>query len=280
MPYRLGLYEKSMPDELTLREKLREARLAGYDYLELSIDETDERLARLDWDAEQTAELVRAQYEEDIPIHSLCLSAHRKFPLGHPNEAVRRQSLDIMQGAIRLAQRLGARLIQLAGYDVYYDPSTLQTQADFAKNLRACVNMAAREGVVLAFETMETPFMDTVEKAMYWVYQANSPYLQAYPDIGNLTNAALLYQSDVLADLRLGHGHIAALHLKETKPTIYREVEYGEGHVNFEKAARAAMQMGVGMYVGEFWHTGQPHWRDVLRKNNRFLRNCLNFKPE
>ena len=47
--YRLGLYEKSMPSSLTLEQKLTEAKAAGFDYLELSIDETDAKLARLDW---------------------------------------------------------------------------------------------------------------------------------------------------------------------------------------------------------------------------------------
>ena len=44
--------------------------------------------------------------------------------------------------------------------------------------------MAAKYGIVMGFETMETPFMDTVEKAMEYVRIVDSPYLQIYPDIG------------------------------------------------------------------------------------------------
>lgn len=44
--YQLGLYEKAMPTELSWREKLLCAGQAGFDYVEISIDETDERLAR------------------------------------------------------------------------------------------------------------------------------------------------------------------------------------------------------------------------------------------
>ena len=39
---------------------------------------------------------------------------------------------------------------------------------------------------MLAFETMETPFINTVEKAVYWVNKVNSPYLAVYPDLGNM----------------------------------------------------------------------------------------------
>ena len=45
----LGLYEKALPPELTWEERLRAVKELGFDYLEISIDEKDERLARLDW---------------------------------------------------------------------------------------------------------------------------------------------------------------------------------------------------------------------------------------
>jgi predicted hexulose-6-phosphate isomerase len=264
-----------MPGALSLRQKLGEAKNAGFDYLELSIDETDEKLARLSWKEDELGILRRSMAEEGVPIRSICLSAHRRFPLGDPDSAVQRRSLKIMEDAIALAVRLGVRIIQIAGYDVYYKPPDEQSRAVFADNLEICASMAAREGVILAFETMETPFMDTVEKAMRWVRRFPSPYLQVYPDIGNITNAALLYGSPVSADLEQGAGHIAALHLKETKPGVYREVPYGAGHVDFTAAAKTAFRLGVRLFVGEFWYTGAENWRETLGENSRFLRRAL-----
>ena len=273
--YRLGVYEKSMPNSLTVAEKLAEAKAAGFDYLELSIDETDEKLQRLDWTEEEISSLCRTQLDLGISISSICLSGHRKYPLGHPDPAIQERSLEIMEKAVHLAAQLGVRIIQLAGYDVYYEPSTVQTRRDFAKNLALCVQMAAREGIILGFETMETAFLNTVSKAMYWVQQINSPYLQVYPDIGNLTNAAVRYESDVCQDLLAGTGHLAAVHLKETVPGVFREVPFGTGHVDFTTLAPLARQMGVCMFVGEFWYTGQEDWKAILRSNHVFLRRAL-----
>lgn len=270
--YLLGLYEKSMPNTLPPVEKLRHTAAAGYDYLELSIDETDEKLARLDWGRADIAALCAAQAETGVPVKSMCLSAHRRFPLGHPDAAVRAKSLDVMQKAVRLAVLLGVRIVQIAGYDVYYEPSTAETGKWFAENLRRSVEMAAREGVLLAFETMETDFLNTVQKAMVWVEEINSPYLQVYPDIGNLTNAC---GSGAPADLARGAGHVCAVHLKETRPGVYREVPYGEGHVNFAAMTDAAWQAGARMYVGEFWHTGENNWQATLQANRVFLRGAL-----
>lgn len=46
--FRLGIYEKAMPTSLTWEERLIHAKEAGFDFVEISVDETDERRARLD----------------------------------------------------------------------------------------------------------------------------------------------------------------------------------------------------------------------------------------
>jgi len=273
--FSLGLYEKSMPNTLSLSEKLEETKRAGFDYLELSIDESDEKLARLDWDKSQREEVVRSRWATGTKILSICLSGNRKYPLGSEDEAVLEQGVEIMRNAIDLAQDLGIRIIQIAGYDEYYGESNERTRAFFGENLERMVRHAARRGVILAFETMETEFMNTVGKAMDYVKQINSPYLQVYPDIGNVANAALTYGTDPFHDLESGRGHIAAVHMKETVPGKFREIPYGTGHVDFQKNFRIAADMGVGLFVGEFWYVGNDDWREQLAFANRFLREKM-----
>jgi predicted hexulose-6-phosphate isomerase len=273
-PYRLGLYEKAMPPALSWSERLSSVLESGFDFLEISIDETDMRLARLD-DAAEQGRIRDAVAETGCPIRTLCLSGHRKYPLGSPDPAVRGRALEIMEKALALAAALGIRIIQLAGYDVYYKESTVLTRELFRENLARCAAMAARSGVPLGFETMETPFMDTAAKAMRHVRAVDSPYLQVYRDLGNLTNAAALYGHNVLDDIAAAGGHLLAAHLKETLPGRYREVPFGAGHVDFPAAARAFLQAGVRLFVGEFWFTGSADWREDTRAASRFLRNCL-----
>lgn len=207
---------------------------------------------------------------------TMCTTAEEIFKKqGYPDPAVRARSMEIMEKAIRLANRAGIRVIQLAGYDVYYEPGTAETKAFFADNLARSALLAAKYGVVLAFETMETPFMNTVAKVMEYVRGVDNPWLQVYPDVGNLTNAALSEGGDVLRDLETGRGHIAAIHLKETVPGVFREVPFGTGHVDFVSAARKAMELGVRAFVGEFWYVGSEAWEADLASANRFLRARL-----
>jgi predicted hexulose-6-phosphate isomerase len=270
--YRLGLYEKSMPSTLTWVEKLTIAKKSGFDYLEISIDESDAKLARLD---QPTNEIKEAIQKKGVPISSMCLSGHRKYPLGSHDKEIQKKSLEIMKKAIDFAADLGIRIIQLAGYDVYYEDGDLYTNHDFETNLKKCVEMAAEKGIVLGFETMETPFMDTVEKAMRYVNLVSSPYLGVYPDIGNLKNASLLYGVDVDEDLMCGKGHIFASHLKETVPGKYREIPFGTGHTEFVKNIKTLKRLGVRMFVGEFWYVNNEDWQDVVKNAGVFLRDKL-----
>ena len=262
--YTIGLYEKAMPGNLSWSEKMRAAKKAGYDFIEISIDETDSKLERLEMTRSEREELVGLMYETGIPIRTMCLSGHRRYPIGSSDPHTRRRGMDIMEKALELADDLGIRIIQLAGYDVYYEESTDGTRASFLENLKIAAEMAASRGILMGFETMETEFMNTVGKAMYYVNKVDSVYLNVYPDLGNITNAAVAYGTSVTDDLETGRGRIVALHLKETVPGKFREIPFGMGHVDFEGGILKAWELGVRRYVTEFWYTGNPEWeRDM-----------------
>jgi L-ribulose-5-phosphate 3-epimerase len=273
--YTLGLYEKSMPSWLGWKEKLEAAKAAGYDFVEISIDETEEKLSRLSMSQAERLELISMMKIVGLPIRTMCLSGHRKYPLGSQNPKVREMGMDIMKKAIQLADDLGIRIIQLAGYDVYYEDSSLDTKEYFLDNLKKATEIAARAGVVLGFETMETEFMNTVEKSMEYVKLVSSMYLNVYPDIGNITNAAKTYGTDALDDLRAGKGHLVAMHLKETVPGKFREIPFGSGHVDFERAIQTAWELGIRKYVTEFWFTGNAEWMQDLHDANRRMTEIL-----
>ena len=262
--YTIGLYEKAMPGTLSWKEKMLAAKKAGYDFIEISIDETDEKLSRLDMSRDERVELQSLMFETGIPIRTMCLSGHRKYPLGSSDDAIRARGMEIMEKAVCLAEDLGVRIIQLAGYDVYYEEGSEATRAYFLENLRKAAEMASAKGILMGFETMETEFMNTVEKAMDYVKKVDSVYLNVYPDLGNITNAAVSYGKNVLDDLETGRGRLVAMHLKETVPGKFREIPYGTGHVDFESGIRKAWELGVRRYVTEFWYTGNPEWEQDL----------------
>lgn len=55
-----------------------------FDFVEMSVDETDERLSRLDWSPAQRASLVSAMLETGVAIPSMCFVRPPSFSLWQP----------------------------------------------------------------------------------------------------------------------------------------------------------------------------------------------------
>lgn len=253
----LGIYEKALPHTDSWTERLTTVRELGFNFLELSVDESDERLARLNWTKAQRAEVRDASWATGVRIHTLMLSGHRRFPLGDENPVVRAKSLDMLYRAVDLASDLGIRNIQLAGYDVYYEPKTLESREYFIENLKRGVQYAAAKEVMLDIETMDDPFINSLQKVQDIKAQVHSPWLQAYPDVGNLTAWPT---NDVGLELERGINEIAAVHLKDTKPVTatskgqFRDVPFGDGTVDFAGCLRELHRLDYGgAFTIEMW---------------------------
>jgi hexulose-6-phosphate isomerase len=252
----LGIYEKALPKHLSWPERLALAKACGFDFVEMSVDESDERLARLSWSKEQRLSLVSAMLETGISIPSMCLSGHRRFPFGSHDEATRQRAYLIMEQAIQLAKDVGIRTIQLAGYDVYYEQQDEGTLARFAEGMQWAVERAAAAQVMLAVEIMDTEFMSSISKWKSWDALLASPWFTVYPDVGNLS----AWGNDVAEELHLGIDRIAAIHLKdtfpvtETSPGQFRDVPFGEGCVDFVALFRTLKQLNYrGAFLIEMW---------------------------
>lgn len=263
----LGLYEKALPSEMSWRERLEAVRSLGCDFLEISIDETDERLARLDMSADERAELHRAIFESGVYPHSVCLSAHRRFPLGSADPAVRAKAREIMKKAILFAREFGVRVIQLAGYDVYYEPSTGESLRLFEEGLQYACRLAERYQVMLAMEIMDTELMSSITRYHRWKARLPSPWLMVYPDLGNLS----AWGNDTLAELRSAADEIVAVHVKDTLAVTpdhagtFKGIPFGGGCVDFPACFRQLETQGYhGPYMVEMWHKPSQDWEKTV----------------
>lgn len=253
---KLGIYEKALPYGTAWDEKLATAERLGFQFVEISIDETDERLARLDWSLAERKSFCRTILDSPLTVPSMCLSGHRRFPLGSHDPEIRKQALTIMEKAIRFAVDTGVRTIQLAGYDVYYEDGDADTRNWYLENMQKSLGMAAREQVMLAIEIMDHPFMNSILKFFNMKQILDSPWFTVYPDIGNLS----AWGNNVIEELTLGVNQIVALHLKETLAVTsdhqgtFKEVPFGTGCVDFPQAFATLKELGyAGPYLIEMW---------------------------
>lgn len=271
----VGIYEKALPKNISWIERLELAKELGFDFVEMSIDETDERLARLDWTDEEILEIFKAKLDTGVDIYSICLSGHRRFPFGSKDKETRDKALEIMQKAVDLASKLGVRNLQLAGYDVYYEDKTDASREFFIQNLKKAVNMAAAKQVMLSIEIMDDPFINSLTKFKQIKSQIQSPWLQVYPDVGNLSAWP---ENNSGYELELGIDNIVAVHLKDTInvtddfPGKFKEVPWGEGDVDFLGNLKTLKRLGYeGTFLMEMWSETTDDPAKYIKEAQEFL---------
>ncbi|PTO85664.1 L-ribulose-5-phosphate 3-epimerase [Vibrio splendidus] len=276
--HRVGLYEKALPNELSWEDKLKQTKELGFDFLEISVDESDERRSRLDWNDEEVYTLRRLCEKHGVPLQSMCLSAHRKFPFGSADPAIREQAVIHMEKAISLAYKLGIRTIQLAGYDVYYEPADKVTHQRFIEGMKLSAQLAERSGVMLAVEIMDTDYLNSLSKFEVLSREVNSPYFTAYPDVGNISG----WNYDIVTELKLSKPHITQIHLKDTYKVTdeykgqFRDLVIGDGEVDFNAIFETLKETEcVVPLVIEMWAQDERWKENILTAQKRLNDVCV-----
>ncbi len=276
----IGLYEKAIPLQVPLTQKLTLCQQLGFDYLQLSIDENPHRLQRLAWDRSQRQQLVNFLFTHKIRIQSLCVSANRQYPLGSPTDSIRRQGRNILQKAIDLAADLGARNILISGYDVFQAPKTILTRENYLESLQICADYAAQQEVMLSIETMDDSFAKNISAIQKLISQIASPWLKIYLDLGNLT---AWEENNVGAEIERGIGQITEIHFKDARYVShdgqgqFRNVPYGQGDVDFDGCMKLLHRLNYqGPWVIERWaQVHEPYQEQIITAKN-FLLSYLN----
>ncbi|NOJ02946.1 L-ribulose-5-phosphate 3-epimerase [Vibrio splendidus] len=276
--HRVGLYEKALPNELSWEDKLKQTKELGFDFLEISVDESDERRSRLDWNDDQVYALRRLCEKYGVPLQSMCLSAHRKFPFGSSDPAIREQAVIHMEKAISLAYKLGIRTIQLAGYDVYYEPADKVTHQRFIEGMKLSAQLAERASVMLAVEIMDTDYLNSLSKFEVLSREINSPYFTAYPDVGNISG----WNYDIVTELKLSKPRITQIHLKDTYRVTdeykgqFRDLVIGDGEVDFNAIFETLKETEcVVPLVIEMWAQDERWKENILTAQKRLNEVCV-----
>ena len=256
----LGIYEKALASSSLRtaddwRALLAQVPTAGFSFLDLSIDESPEREARLDWDTGQCGTVRRAAEAAGTDIGGICLSVHRRIGPGSADPAVRRRAREVMARGLQVCHDLGVPVIQIAGYYCYYEDPNPDAERWYAQLLADAVPLAARLGVVMGIENVDGDDVTSLTKAMEFVDAVDSPYLQLYPDLGNIAEQGL----DPGVELAAGEGHMVAMHAKDVRPGEPRRVEMGTGVVDWDRSfALLAAQGWSGRLMIEMWNDDAP----------------------
>jgi L-ribulose-5-phosphate 3-epimerase len=170
--------------------------------------------------------------------------------LGSASPQTRERALDILRRAIDFAADIGLSIVQVMGYDVFYEPAYAGTKARFLDGLEKGVRWAGASGVMLGLENCDLEFVDSIDKGLRIVEHLNSPWFHLYPDMGNLAAAGY----DPADQLRRAAGHLVGVHVKDTAPGVVRGVPFEQGIVPFGKVFQTLADIGFwGPMTVEMW---------------------------
>lgn len=267
-----GIYEKALKPA-AWKQMFSDAAKAGYDYFELSLDESKERLKRLEWETDQIQEVRKAADMSGIKLFSACFSGHRRYPLGSSDAETEKKSVVMLNQAIELCAKLDIRVLQIAGYDVFYEPHSEDTARRYVSNLSKGLYRAEQLGVMLAIEPVEV-FLTSVENTLNVVKEINSPWLHIYPDIANMASLDI----DPVEQLGMGGGHTIALHIRDALPDYFYGVELGKGIIDFEAVFAKLDEIGyAGPLTIEMWNLENPDYLQIITDARQFMLDKINI---
>lgn len=267
----LGIYEKALAGG-DLEALFESARRAGFSFVDLSVDESPERLARLRWTQAEREHVRAAARRHGILIGGICLSAHRSTAPGSSDPAQRALALEMLVDAIDLCADLGVSVLQIAGYYAYYEGPRTGARDDYIDVLRAGARHAARTGVILGLENVDGTDVVSTAAALAIVDAVDSPWFRLYPDVGNF----VVQSRDVVAEVSAAAHHAVAWHVKEARPGEPRRVPMGEGDVPWDEAFAALADAGWnGRIMIEMWNDDDPESERIAERARLFVAERL-----
>jgi L-ribulose-5-phosphate 3-epimerase len=263
------------PADLPLFEKFRQARVAGFDGIEMRLGQE----IRMDSSPDDIKRIADASRRAGIRIASVWASQpESQNPLNSRDAEVRARHLETLHRAIDIAAGLdcGAILLVPGGLggrrmNIGY----METWDLLSAELPKIIPYAAEKKVILTPEEVGNKFLTSPRDMRDFIDQFHSPYLQAHFDVGNIVQFG--FPEDWI--LTLGP-RIKRLHVKDYKfggrgePGRY--VNLGEGDIDWRGVMAALVKVGYNGFVSPEIG-GDPNDPDKINKVSRALDKILSL---
>jgi len=218
----------------TIADKFRAAKAAGFDGVEVYSHLNRE-------------EILKAAKETGLAIPSVCGSLHGKYPLSHPDPAVRAQGIDALKTTIEDAAAYGAKTILLVPGRVSKEVSYDDCWNRSVEEIKKVIPLAEKLKVEIAIENVWNNFLLSPMEAARYVDQFNSKQVKFYFDCGNILFLGWPEQWIKILGTRISKVHIKEYSTKLADTQGKRagfNVKLTEGDVDWPAVMKALDQIG------------------------------------
>jgi L-ribulose-5-phosphate 3-epimerase len=204
----------SFPGGTAIEEAMKRARAAGFEGLELAVDERGE--LSLESTAADTERLRALADSIGLRLPTLATGLGWAYPVVGPDPAVSAKGKAVVRKCLELAQGLGAKVILVVPGSVTelfpYDAACEQLVPAF----RELAPEAEDRGVTIGIENVWNKFLLSPIEFARMIDDIDHPFVQAYFDVGNVLLTGFPDQW-----IRILGKRIKAVHFKDFKLSIH-----------------------------------------------------------
>jgi hexulose-6-phosphate isomerase len=259
LPLRKGVVYGMLPKEMSIAERFRLAKATGFEEVECYTTP----------DAAEAKEIKDGAAAAGVRIHSVMNQAHWKFPLSSGDPAVVAESMKGLETSIRNAHLWGSETVLLVpavvNAETRYEDAWTRSRVQIKKILP----LATELKVIIAVENVGNKFLLSPMEFARYVDEFNSPWLQAYFDVGNILSIG--YPQDWILTL---NKRIRKFHFKEssTKRVPGQRLLLGEGEIDWKAVAGSIASIGYkGSATLEMSGGDEAYLRDVSQRFDKIL---------
>jgi len=238
--------------ELSLRECMQLARDAGFEGIELWLEEKgDINLNSTRQEMKRILELAR---ETGIEINSLATGLLWEYTLTSGKKEIREKGKTVVKKMLELAHylKVDAVLVIPGAVDVFFNPSIEVVPYDVAyrrafEAIRECVPVAEEYKVTIGLENVWNKFLLSPLEFRDFVDKFNSEYVGVYFDVGNI-----LLTGYPEHWIKILGKRIKQIHIKDFRRGVGSAegfVDLLEGDVNWKAVILALQEVGYERYL-------------------------------
>jgi len=229
-----GICFSCLPGSLPLRDRLKLAKEAGIEGIEIPQFETQA----------QVEEVAAVAAELGIEVHSVMGGTHWQLPLSSTDEEVRLQGVEGIKRALQVAKWAGAPVVLVVPGVVNDDVSYAAAYELSRKSLYEILPVAEELGVAMLLENVWNKFLLSPLEMRDYIDSFETPLVQGYFDVGNILLYGYPHQwIEILGD------RVKRIHVKDFDVNTRQFVALLTGSVDWPRVANALRGIGYDGYV-------------------------------
>ena len=265
LPIKKGVLLSMLPKDLSYDDRCRLAREVGFEQIECPTIR----------DAGEAEAVKKAAAAAGLRIHSVMNTDHWRCPLSSSDPEVVAKGVDCMEVSLRNARLWGADTVLLVPATVNAETTYAQAWERSQKQIRKLLSLAKELKVIIAVENVWNKFLLSPLEFARYVDEFDSPWMQAYFDVGNVVLFG--YPQDWIRTLgkRIVKLHLKDFHFGRDKATgkgFADFVPLREGDVDWKEVHKALSEIGYrGAATVELPGGDRAYLQEVSRRVDLIL---------